>query len=140
MLRPEKEPEPEKPKPAPAAKKPAAKPASANKRKKDESDEEEEEDAVDESEEEEEEPVGQADDDDDSEEESSDEERELDMETFDTQTLVKDEEDRKHLDSLPELEREAILGERFEKLKAQQDMKKALRESRYVDVCCKSLC
>lgn len=79
--------------------------------------------------EEEEELVGDADDDDDD-DESSDEERELDMETFDTQTLVKDEEDRKYLDSLPELEREAILGERFEKLKAQQDMKKALRESR----------
>ena len=69
---------------------------------------------------------------DDDDDDSSDEERELDMETFDTQTLVKDDEDRKYLDSLPELEREAILGDRFEKLKAEQDMKKALRESKYV--------
>ena len=74
------------------------------------------------------EPVGQANDSDD--EDSSDEERELDMETFDTNTLVKDDEDRKYLDSLPELERENILGERFEQLKAKQDMKKALRESK----------
>ena len=62
--------------------------------------------------------------------ESSDEEAELDMETFDTQRLVKDEEDQKYLDSLPEFEREAILGERFEKRKAEHDMKKALRESK----------
>jgi hypothetical protein len=65
-----------------------------------------------------------------SEEESSDEEAELDMETFDTQRLVKDEEDQKYLDSLPEIEREAILAERFEKRKAELDMKKALRESK----------
>lgn len=76
---------------------------------------------------EDEEMVGDPDVDDD---ESSDEERELDMETFDTQNLIKDEEDRKYLDSLPEFEREAILGERFEKLKAEQDMKKALRQSK----------
>lgn len=62
--------------------------------------------------------------------ESSDDERELDMETFDTQELVQGEEDQKYLDSLPELEREAILGERFEKLKSAADMKKALRESK----------
>ena len=64
--------------------------------------------------------------------ESSEEERELDMETFDTQALVENEDDQKYLDSLPEFEREAILGERFEKLKAAADMKKALRESKYV--------
>lgn len=136
-VRPEKEPEPEKPKPAPApAPKPPAKKPAARKgkgKKKVESESEEEEDAMEESEEEEEELVGDADDDDDDDgSDSSDEERELDMETFDTQTLVKDDEDKKMLDALPELEREAILGERFEKLKAQQDMKKALRESRYV--------
>ena len=34
------------------------------------------------------------------------------------------------MDSLPELEREAILGERFEKLKEQYDMKKAMREAK----------
>jgi RNA polymerase-associated protein RTF1 len=64
--------------------------------------------------------------------ESSDEEAELDFETFDTSKLVKDEEDKKYLDSLPELEREAILGERFEKRKAEQDMKIALRDAKYV--------
>lgn len=80
----------------------------------------------------EEEQIGDPDVDDDDDDESSDEERELDMETFDTQTLIKDEKDRKYLESLPELEREAILGERFENLKAEQDMKKALRESKYV--------
>merc|ERR1712150_224814 len=57
-------------------------------------------------------------------------ERELDMETFDSQALVKDEEDQKYLDSLPEFERESILSERFEKLKNEQDMKKALRASK----------
>jgi RNA polymerase-associated protein RTF1 len=62
--------------------------------------------------------------------ESSEEEAELDMETFDTQRLVKDEEDQKYLDSLPEFEREALLGERFEQRKAEHDMKKALRESK----------
>ena len=62
--------------------------------------------------------------------ESSDEENELDMETLDPQSLVKDEEDQKYLDSLPELDREAILGERFEKRKNEADMKKALRESK----------
>jgi RNA polymerase-associated protein RTF1 len=61
---------------------------------------------------------------------SSEDERELDMETFDTHELVQGEEDQKYLDSLPELEREAILGERFEKLKSAADMKKALRESK----------
>lgn len=64
-------------------------------------------------------------------EESSDEEEaEFDNETFDPQKLVKDEEDQKYLDSLPELEREAILGERFEKRKADMDMKKALRDAK----------
>ena len=52
------------------------------------------------------------------------------METFDTNQLVKDEEDQKYLDSLPEIEREAILNDRFEKRKAEHDMKKALRESK----------
>ncbi|KAL3799735.1 hypothetical protein HJC23_010385 [Cyclotella cryptica] len=63
-------------------------------------------------------------------ESDSDEEFELDMETFDTQKLVQDEEDKKRLDSMPELEREAILAERFEKLKSEADMKKALRENK----------
>jgi len=60
----------------------------------------------------------------------SEEERELDMETFDTQKLVEDEEDQKMLDALPEIQREAILGERFEKLKNADDMKRALRVSK----------
>ena len=63
-----------------------------------------------------------------SEDDSSDEEMELDENN--TEALIKDEEDRKYLDSLPELEREAILGERFEKLKEQYDMKKAMREAK----------
>lgn len=67
-----------------------------------------------------------------SDEESSEEELELDFETFDTQKLVQGDEDQKTLDALPEIEREAILGERFDKLKADQDMRKALRESKYV--------
>lgn len=62
------------------------------------------------------------------EDESSEEEYELDMETFDNNKLIKDETDRKMLDKLPELEREAILAERFEKLKADADMKKAMRD------------
>ena len=67
---------------------------------------------------------------DDDDDDSSDEEAELDMATFDTQRLVRDEEDQKYLDSLPELEREAILGERFEKAKADMDMKKALKDAK----------
>ena len=46
------------------------------------------------------------------------------------QKLVKNEEDRKQLDKMTELEREAILAERFEKLKSEADMKKALRENK----------
>ena len=59
---------------------------------------------------------------------SSDEEMELDENN--TDALIKDEEDRKYLESLPELEREAILADRFEKAKAEQDMKKVLREAK----------
>lgn len=74
--------------------------------------------------------VAQAVESDDDDDDSSDEEAELDMATFDTQRLVRDEEDQKYLDSLPELEREAILGERFEKAKADMDMKKALKDAK----------
>jgi RNA polymerase-associated protein RTF1 len=49
---------------------------------------------------------------------------------LDQSQLVKDEADRKYLDSLPEIEREAILAERFEQRKAELDMKQALRESK----------
>lgn len=63
---------------------------------------------------------------------SSDGEDEMELDINNTEALIRDEADRKHLDSLPELEREAILAERFEKLKAEQDMKKAIREARYV--------
>ena len=48
---------------------------------------------------------------------SSDEDDEPELDINNTQALIKDEEDRKYLDSLPELEREAILGERFENLR-----------------------
>jgi RNA polymerase-associated protein RTF1 len=68
------------------------------------------------------------DDEEDSDDETSEDEMELD--TDDPKKLVKDEEDQKYLDSLPELEREAILADRFEKLKNEADMKRALRESK----------
>jgi RNA polymerase-associated protein RTF1 len=61
---------------------------------------------------------------------SDEEEMKLDMETLNQSHLIKDDEDRKHLDSLPEIEREAILAERFEQRKAEFDMKQALRESK----------
>mmetsp|Transcript_17875 Transcript_17875/g.20356 ORF Transcript_17875/g.20356 Transcript_17875/m.20356 type:complete len:974 (-) Transcript_17875:2886-5807(-) len=66
-----------------------------------------------------------------SEEESSDseEEAELDMDKLDQKDLVEDEADRKYLESLPEIERESILGQRFEKRKADMDMQKVLREN-----------
>jgi hypothetical protein len=54
---------------------------------------------------------------------SKDEEQEWDMEM-----LVYGAEDGKYLDSLSELERESILDERFEKLKREVGMKKAIRE------------
>jgi RNA polymerase-associated protein RTF1 len=52
------------------------------------------------------------------------------METFDTQKLMQGADDKKYLDSLPELEREGILAERFETLKSEADMKKAIRENK----------
>ena len=64
------------------------------------------------------------------EESSSEEENELDFEKLDPQSFVRDEEDQKYLDSLPEVRREAILNERFEELKNKEDMKKALREAK----------
>jgi len=69
----------------------------------------------------------------DSDSDSSEEELELDFETFDTQKLVQNDDDKKYLDSLPELEREAILAERFDELKKQADIKKALRENKRRD-------
>lgn len=67
---------------------------------------------------------------DDMEESDSEEEMEMDMDTLDQSQLVKGDEDRKYLDSLPEIEREAILAERFEQRKAEHDMRQALRESK----------
>jgi hypothetical protein len=67
---------------------------------------------------------------DDEEESDSEEEMEMDMETLDQSQLIKGEEDRNYLDSLPEIEREAILAERFEQRKAEHDMRQALRESK----------
>jgi len=69
--------------------------------------------------------VEESDDDDD---ESSDEEMEMDMQ--DQNQLYEDEEDRKRLEKMPEFEREAILAERFEKRKAELDMKAALRDAK----------
>jgi RNA polymerase-associated protein RTF1 len=65
-----------------------------------------------------------------SEDEFSEDEKELDLETLDEKQLIENEADSKHLDSLPEVERESILAERFEKLKAAQEMKIALRENK----------
>ena len=62
--------------------------------------------------------------------ESSEEEFDMDMENLDQNQLIKDEEDRKYLESLPEIEREAILAERFEQRKNEHDMRKALRETK----------
>ena len=62
--------------------------------------------------------------------ESSEEEFDMDMDNMDQNQLIKDEEDRKHLESLNDLEREAILGERFEQRKKEHDMKVALREAK----------
>ena len=52
------------------------------------------------------------------------------METFNYNQLIENEEDQKMLDALPEIERESILAERFEKFKNAADMKKALRENK----------
>merc|ERR1712238_553656 len=60
--------------------------------------------------------VEDSDEEDSEEEEDGSDEEEMD-EVLDAEKLIKDEDDRKHLDSLPEFEREAILGERFEKRK-----------------------
>merc|ERR1719446_430229 len=52
------------------------------------------------------------------------------MDKLDQNDLIQDEEDRKYLDALPEIERESILAQRFEKRKAEMDMKRALRENK----------
>lgn len=61
---------------------------------------------------------------------SSEEEFDMDMENLDQNQLIKDEEDRKYLESLNQLEREAILADRFEQRKKEHDMKVALREQK----------
>mmetsp|Transcript_1491 Transcript_1491/g.3108 ORF Transcript_1491/g.3108 Transcript_1491/m.3108 type:complete len:996 (-) Transcript_1491:76-3063(-) len=61
---------------------------------------------------------------------SSEEEFDMDMENLDQNQLIKDEEDRKHLESLSEFDREAILAQRFEQRKKEHDMKVALRETK----------
>ena len=81
----------------------------------------------------EEEAIGDAEVDDDDEEEDDDLDEdieELDMETFDTTRLIKDEADRKRLEKMPEFEREAELADRFEKLKNELDMKRALQQDK----------
>jgi len=64
---------------------------------------------------------------------SDEEEDELDVDKMDPSVLIKDDDDHEYLQSLPEFEREAILGERFEKLKNERDMKKALRDAKRQD-------
>jgi hypothetical protein len=51
-----------------------------------------------------------------------DQELEMDVENNDHTTLIKDDDDQQYLDSLPELEREAVLGERYEKLIMERDI------------------
>ena len=53
----------------------------------------------------------------------------FDPDNLDPSFLVTDEDDQRYLESLPELQREAILGERFEKLKSSVDMNRALKEA-----------
>jgi hypothetical protein len=57
---------------------------------------------------------------------SNDEEQELDVDNIDLPMLIKDNEDYEYLQSLTELEWEAILGECIERLKNEIDMKKSL--------------
>ena len=64
---------------------------------------------------------------------SDEEEFDMDMENLDQNQLIKDEEDRKYLDSLNQLEREAILADRFEQRKKEHDMKVALREQKRIE-------
>lgn len=58
---------------------------------------------------------------------SESEEEEMDIDKFDTSQLITSKEDQKYLDSLQEFEREAILGQRFEKKKAEADMRRAMK-------------
>ena len=51
---------------------------------------------------------------------------EMEMDGVDEQKLVERADDKKYLDSLPEIERESILAQRFEKLKAAAHMKKKI--------------
>jgi len=71
-----------------------------------------------------------SDDGDSEEEEDSDEEEEEFGGKVDEAKLVEGTDDKKYLDSLPEIERESILAQRYEKLKNAADMKKALLESK----------
>ena len=76
-------------------------------------------------------PIPESDDMDESDdEESSEEEMDMDFETLDQSKLIRDEDDRKKLESMPEIEREAILAQRFDEQKAKHDMRQALRESK----------
>jgi hypothetical protein len=67
----------------------------------------------------------------DKEDASDEEEQQLDLDTIDVDNidlslLIKGKADHEYLESLTELEWEAILGERFERLKNEIDMIKAL--------------
>jgi hypothetical protein len=46
---------------------------------------------------------------------NEDQELQMDVDTINPTTLIKDDEDQKYLDYLPELKRKAVLGERYEK-------------------------
>jgi len=96
------------------------------------SEEDDKQDDMETSDEEEEEVDNDAESDGEEEEEDSDEEEETELgdHALDERKLVEGVADKKYLDSLPEIERESILAQRYEKLKNAADMKKALLESK----------
>eukprot|EP00588_Corethron_pennatum_P031727 CAMPEP_0194348550 /NCGR_PEP_ID=MMETSP0171-20130528/106595_1 /TAXON_ID=218684 /ORGANISM="Corethron pennatum, Strain L29A3" /LENGTH=990 /DNA_ID=CAMNT_0039115901 /DNA_START=59 /DNA_END=3028 /DNA_ORIENTATION=+ len=59
-----------------------------------------------------------------------DDEEEADLSDIGHDQLIEDEEDRDRLNSMPELDREAILADRFEKKKSEREMAKVLREEK----------
>ena len=60
-----------------------------------------------------------------------DEDEDMDPEDLQQHHLIQGEADQTYLDSLPELEREEILAERYERRKNELEMKKVLRDQRY---------
>uniref|UniRef100_A0A7S3QBD1 Plus3 domain-containing protein n=1 Tax=Chaetoceros debilis TaxID=122233 RepID=A0A7S3QBD1_9STRA len=57
-------------------------------------------------------------------------EGDMDMDKLDQDQLIENDADQKYLDALPEIERESILAQRFERLKDKNDMARALKENK----------